>query len=235
MLGREVWIVNANVRKFPRKGKTLHNSGSDRLRIRVFLVQNHVEISVSLLKAPHDKRPFKANSRNGHTKSLIFMQNWQSAQPLARQMPKPAVRFILVGDEFLIEKTKGLERRKWHRLPLALPVFLRSVDAAGKESLEFATGLNVSAGGMLVASRRALPLTGQALLEIPVAPFALPSSASKVSRKLQARIVRVIHGEDFHLIGMRFQRPLEDGRILRSPAKRKPLAKPSRKNVTSKG
>ena len=186
----------------------MHNSGSDRLRIRVFLVQNHVEISVSLLKAPHDKRPFKANSRNGHTKSLIFMQNWQSAQPLARQMPKLAVRFILVGDEFLIEKTKGLERRKWHRLPLALPVFLRSVDAAGKESLEFATGLNVSAGGMLVASRRTLPINCDALLEIPVAPFALPANASNASRKLLARIVRVSHEEEFHLIGMRFQRPL---------------------------
>ena len=89
---------------------------------------------------------------------------------------------------------------------------------------------------MLVASRRALPLTGQALLEIPVAPFALPSSASKASRKLQARIVRVVHGEDFHLIGMRFQRPLADGSISRTSSKRKPLPKPKlgRKNVTSK-
>ncbi len=149
-------------------------------------------------------------------------------------MPKKAVRLMYLGDDPLLDKTLGPERRKWHRLPLALPVFLRSVDGAGKESLEFATGLNVSAGGMLVASRRALPLTGQALLEIPVAPFALPSSASKVSRKLQARIVRVVHGQDFHLIGMRFQRPLADGSIGRTPSKRKPLAKPARKNVTSK-
>lgn len=149
-------------------------------------------------------------------------------------MPKEEVHFILVGDESLIDKTLGLERRKWHRLPLALPVFLRSVDATGKESLEFATGLNVSAGGMLVASRRALPLTGQALLEIPVAPFALPASASKVSRKLQARIVRVVHGEDFHLIGMRFQRPLADGSAGRKPSKHKTASKAAHKNVTSK-
>ena len=214
----------------------MHNSSQDRPEILVFPVQNHVEISASLLKAPHDKRRLKANSRNGPTKSLIFMKNWQTAQPLARQMPKKAVRPMHLGDESLIDKTLGPERRKWHRLPLALPVFLRSVDAAGKESLEFATGLNVSAGGMLVASRRALPLTGQALLEIPVAPFALPSSASKASRKLQARIVRVVHGEDFHLIGMRFQRPLADGSISRTSSKRKPLPKPKlgRKNVTSK-
>jgi hypothetical protein len=100
------------------------------------------------------------------------------------------------------------ERRKWHRLPLALPVFLRSIGSDGKESLEFATGLNVSAGGILVATRRALPLAMQALLEIPVAPFTLPAKAPKTTRKLSAKIVRIVHGEEFHLIGMRFQRPL---------------------------
>ena len=100
------------------------------------------------------------------------------------------------------------EKRKWHRLPLALPVFLRSVGADGKESLEFATGLNVSAGGILVATRRALPLAMLTSLEIPVAPFSLPAKAPKTTRKLDAKIVRIVHGDDFHLIGMRFQRPL---------------------------
>jgi PilZ domain len=108
----------------------------------------------------------------------------------------------------LNRQTSSPEKRKWHRLPLALPVFLRSIGSDGKESLEFATGLNVSAGGILVATRRALPLGMQAILEIPVAPFTLPAKAAKSSRKLPAKIVRTLHGEDFHLIGMRFQRPL---------------------------
>jgi hypothetical protein len=169
----------------------------------------------------------------------MSVKNQQSYPSLAREMPKKTVKPKLPGDESLTDKTLSLERRKWHRLPLALPVFLRSVDGTGKESLEFATGLNVSAGGMLVASRRPLPLTGRALLEIPVAPFALPSSASKVSRKLQARIVRVVHGEDFHLIGIRFQRPLldsnaENGSAARKTQKRKQLSTASRKDVTSR-
>ena len=117
-----------------------------------------------------------------------------------------------------MNKTFGRERRKWHRLPLAVPVFLRSIDGAGKESLEFATGLNVSAGGILVVSRRTLPMNCEALLEIPVAPFALPASTSSASRKLLARIVRVSHEEEFHLIGMRFLRPLLDAA---SPPKKK--------------
>jgi PilZ domain len=108
----------------------------------------------------------------------------------------------------LNRQTHNREKRKWNRLPLALPVFLRSVDSDGKESLEFATGLNVSAGGILVATRRAFPLAMQALLEIPVAPFTLPAKAPKTTRKLQAKIVRIVHGDDFHLIGMRFHRAL---------------------------
>ena len=115
-------------------------------------------------------------------------------------------------------QTHNREKRKWNRLPLALPVFLRSVGSDGKESLEFATGLNVSAGGILVATRRALPLAMQALLEIPVAPFTLPAKAPKTTRKLQAKIVRIVHGDDFHLIGMRFQRPLTASTV----AKRSP-------------
>jgi len=103
---------------------------------------------------------------------------------------------------------------------LALPVFLRSVGSDGKESLEFATGLNVSAGGILVATRRALPLGTHTLLEIPVAPFTLPAKAPKTTRKLQAKIVRIVHGDDFHLVGMRFQRPLTASTTLqRSPKK----------------
>ena len=64
------------------------------------------------------------------------------------------------------------ERRKWARLPLAIPVFVRSRDEKGKEFLEFATSLNVSAGGMLVAIRRTLPAIAQIRLEIPSAPVA---------------------------------------------------------------
>ena len=58
------------------------------------------------------------------------------------------------------------ERRKWPRLALAIPVFVRSRDEKGKEFLEFATALNVSAGGALVAVRRSLPLSAQVFLRL---------------------------------------------------------------------
>ncbi|HSS96349.1 MAG TPA: PilZ domain-containing protein, partial [Terriglobales bacterium] len=66
---------------------------------------------------------------------------------------------------------KAQERRQWPRLPLAIPIFVRSRDEKGKDFLEFATAMNVSAGGALVAVRRSLPNATQVSLEIPTAPF----------------------------------------------------------------
>ena len=97
-----------------------------------------------------------------------------------------------------LKKPAG-ERRKWIRLPLAIPVFVRSRDDKGKELLEFATALNVSAGGMLVAVRRALASSAQILLEIPSAPLAALQSLPKASRNLRAKALRTVHAEGYHL------------------------------------
>lgn len=101
------------------------------------------------------------------------------------------------------------ERRKWPRLPLAIPVFVRSRDEKGKEFLEFATALNISAGGALVAVRRSLPLSAQVSLEIPSAPLSAEASLPKASRTLRARTTRVTHSDGYHLLGLKFSRPLE--------------------------
>jgi hypothetical protein len=100
------------------------------------------------------------------------------------------------------------ERRKWPRLPLAIPVFVRTRDDKGKELLEFATGLNVSAGGMLVAVRRAPASAAAVLLEIPSAPLATISTLPKVSRNLRAKAVRSHHAEGYYLLGLKFSKPL---------------------------
>jgi PilZ domain len=103
------------------------------------------------------------------------------------------------------------ERRKWTRLPLAIPVFVRSRDEKGKEFLEFATALNVSAGGALVAVRRSLPKAAQVLLEIPSAPLAAATGLPRAARTLRARAVRVSHSDGYHLLGLKFSRPLLNG------------------------
>jgi hypothetical protein len=105
------------------------------------------------------------------------------------------------------------ERRKWPRLPLAIPVFVRSRDDKGKELLEFATALNVSAGGMLLAVRRTLPSTAQVLLEIPSAPLAALALLPRAPRYLRARPLRSVEAKGYHLMGLKFSRPLLKARV----------------------
>jgi len=102
----------------------------------------------------------------------------------------------------------GNERRKWERLPLAIPVFVRSHDEKGKEFLEFATALNVSAGGMLVAVRRVLPAVAQLQLEIPSPPVAALALLPRASRNLRAKTLRSTPAEGYYLLGIKFSRPL---------------------------
>ncbi len=110
--------------------------------------------------------------------------------------------------ERVIPANINSERRTWARLPLAIPVFVRSRDDKGKEFLEFATALNISASGVLVAVRRHLPVSAQLLLEIPSAPLAATAKLPKASRTLRAKCVRVTHAEGYHLVGLKFSRPL---------------------------
>ena len=114
------------------------------------------------------------------------------------------------------------ERRRWPRLPLAIPVFVKSRDDKGKEFLEFATALNISAAGALVAVRRPLPPASQLLLEIPSAPLAATAKLPKASRSLRAKCVRVTHAEGYYLAGLKFSRPLvPDQKIKQQSRQRK--------------
>ena len=98
---------------------------------------------------------------------------------------------------------------------------MRSRDEKGKEILEFATALNISAGGALVAVRRSLPLSTQVLLEIPSAPLAVANSLPKAARNLRARTLRVTHADGYHLVGLKFSRPLLETPALPTSRSRK--------------
>ena len=100
------------------------------------------------------------------------------------------------------------EERKWTRLQLAIPVFIRIRDGSGKDSLEFATAINISPGGALVLVRRSLPKSALVSLEIPSAPIGPAKGLKTSSRVMQAKPVWVTHLADYHLLGLKFARPL---------------------------
>lgn len=100
------------------------------------------------------------------------------------------------------------EQRKWARLQLAIPVFIRTRDANGKDCLEFATAVNISAGGALVVVRRSLPKSTSVSVEIPSAPIGAAEGLKTASRIMQAKAVWVGHLDEYHLLGLKFARPL---------------------------
>jgi hypothetical protein len=91
----------------------------------------------------------------------------------------------------------------------------------GKNFLEFATAVNISAGGALVAVHRSLRPAAQVSLEIPSAPLAASVPVQKNSRNLRGKIVRVTHAEGYHLLGLKFVHPLTSPQAPRARSRRK--------------
>ncbi len=105
---------------------------------------------------------------------------------------------------------KGAERRKYERLPLAVPVFVRGIDPNGRQFVDFATALDISVGGALVAIHRFLPKGSKILLEIPSAPVAssTPTVPRSTRQRFYAKTVRVTDGEQVKLMGLQFNKPM---------------------------
>jgi len=112
------------------------------------------------------------------------------------------------GRGFSAAAKQNPERRHWARLPLAIPVFVRGVNAQGREFLEFSTLLNESAGGVLLAIRKPLRRWSRVSLEIPSAPLLMNVSLPGTVRRLRARVVRITSVEGWNLCGLQFLRPL---------------------------
>lgn len=107
-----------------------------------------------------------------------------------------------------MRRARGVaERRDWERLPISIPFFVRGKKGSGEEFLEFATALNLSAGGVLLATRRYLEPGTELSLEVPVAlvnKAQLPRSVSL----LHATVLRCTPDKQYFLLGMQFDEPL---------------------------
>ena len=183
--------------------------------IRTLRSTSHKGLQTSSLRA----KPPPLPHTGGQPASQVW--TWSFAMlTLAQKVPlKP---YSQGRGRLALDRHKAeAERREWVRLPLAIPIFVRSRDQSGKDSLEFATALNISAGGALVAVHRALRPATQVSLEIPSAPLAAAAPVPKNSRNLRAKIVRVTHAEGYHLLGLKFSQPLLSPTMRRATSRRK--------------
>ena len=125
-----------------------------------------------------------------------------------------------------------VERRKWERLPLAIPVFLRNHPGESGGSVEFASARDVSGGGMLVVSRRSRSVSSRILLEIPVAPLDGMAEVPAAARCFDGIILRSQAADGYHLLAVQFSSPLGESP---SPVKkRKPMGRSPRRPTTSR-
>jgi hypothetical protein len=106
-----------------------------------------------------------------------------------------------------VRRSTSAERRGWDRLPISIPFFVRGSKPGGEEFLEFATALNLSAGGLLLASRRYLDAGTKISLEIPVALVNKTQLPRSVSR-LHATVLRCTPDRQYFLLGLQFEEPL---------------------------
>jgi PilZ domain len=110
------------------------------------------------------------------------------------------------------------ERRDWDRLPISIPFFVRGRKLTGEDFLEFATALNLSAGGVLLATKRYLDPGTQISLEIPIAlvnKAQLPRSVSL----LHATVLRCTPDRQYFLLGLQFEEPLNVSSVDAQPEK----------------
>ena len=113
----------------------------------------------------------------------------------------------------LISSEPRQARRRWGRLPLAIPVFVRGKDERGSGFVELTTAFNINPGGMLLATPVELPCEGHLDLEIPYAMPNRPPDGVQFSRYLRARIVHTSSSNGVRLYGLALLSPLrrDDG------------------------
>jgi hypothetical protein len=101
------------------------------------------------------------------------------------------------------------EHRRFPRIRLQVPMFVRGTDTNGDEFLELAKTLDLSAGGAFLACNRSLRANDLILLTIPAPPPTSAGLLASSTAPISARVRRSQDTEDIHLIGVEFARPLD--------------------------
>ena len=101
----------------------------------------------------------------------------------------------------------GAERRDWDRLPITIPFFVRGSKSNGEKVLEFANALDISAGGVLLATQRYVEPNTHITLEVPTALASKAHLPHSVSR-LEATVLRCTPERQHFLLALQFEKPL---------------------------
>ena len=100
------------------------------------------------------------------------------------------------------------ERRRYQRIHLQIPLFIRGKDTQGEQFMELAKTLNISAIGAFLASPRPLSVNGFITLTIPAPSITSSGLVPAGMAPIQARIRRQQEAGDIYLVGVEFLKPI---------------------------
>jgi hypothetical protein len=102
----------------------------------------------------------------------------------------------------------GDEQRRFQRIHLQIPLFIRGSDASGERFLELAKTLDISALGAFVTCPRALAINEVVTLTVPAPSITSSALVPAGMPPIQARVRRQQEAGDVHLVGLEFLKPI---------------------------
>jgi len=100
------------------------------------------------------------------------------------------------------------ERRRFQRINLQVPLFIRGKDAYGEQFLELAKTLDISGIGAFLTSPRPLTINEIVTLTIPAPSITSSALVPAGMPPIQARVKRKQDAGDVHLVGVEFLKPI---------------------------
>jgi hypothetical protein len=100
------------------------------------------------------------------------------------------------------------ERRRFQRISLQVPLFIRGKDAYGEQFLELAKTLDISGIGAFLTSPRPLAINEIVTLTIPAPSITSSALVPAGMPPIQARVKRKQDAGDVQLVGVEFLKPI---------------------------
>jgi PilZ domain len=100
------------------------------------------------------------------------------------------------------------DRRRYPRIHLQVPLFIRGRDARKEQFMELAKTLNISAIGALITCPRRLAINDVVTLTIPAPSITSSALIPGGMPPIQARVRRQQEAGDVYLVGAEFLKPI---------------------------
>lgn len=100
------------------------------------------------------------------------------------------------------------ERRRFQRIRLQVPLFVRGKDAQGEQFLELAKTLDISGLGAFITCPRRLAVHDVVTLTIPAPSITSSALVPAGMPPIQAKVRRQQEAGDVYLVGVEFLKPI---------------------------